>query len=420
MVMKRLSLLAVSLATAVTTAITALAPAECGAAGQTQVAPYFLPMVTRTQQFNDGDQTGKLLYMRLTTARMLEHTDVFSNANQALIKIAEQEESQRLATQANMTAIARDMRSEQQKYGATSFTPFESTLDIYFQRADSSLISYLGLGATYEGGAHGLYGVYGKTIDTASGRELALDDIVTDWTALGEAIKAQLRFSYPSASFMESGSTLMEEMVDECIKGKRLTWSINPQGVSFYFNPYHIGSYSEGIFTVNILHSEYPDLFRNRQGPSTTYWKTPVEFAIDLIPYLKMRLSDSPRGDTIWIGSDTNGIDIDYCGEKLHDAVPAAHIIPTCIQYPDGRRYLLVDYSNDWRNYRLRVYALKETPVLMGDYNMTRRITTPEEENDQQWYVLTNPDLFYMTSNDGGGERLKCHFAPDGTLYISK
>ena len=75
-----------------------------------------------------------------------------------------------------MIPQAMEDRDERLKGGGTFFPTFESKHDVYVRRADTLATSLLEYSSSYEGGAHGMYGVWGRNYDSKTGKELELMD----------------------------------------------------------------------------------------------------------------------------------------------------------------------------------------------------------------------------------------------------
>lgn len=410
------------------TAIAALAlampaPFAEGAPAYADSSLRHLPLAARTYYFSEGDKDGELLRTHWTQVDFLGDKNAFKNIAKALSDYNKQQDAQtNRKTRKQLADEARYERNERKKYGATHFGPFEDTTDIFFRRTDSLAVTFLESGYTYQGGVHGMYGVIGRNFDANTGKELHLDDVIADRKGMAEAIKTQLRFDYPTASFAESSGTLMEEMVDEQMTKGTIHWTLDPWGISFYFNPYLIGSYAEGIFTTTILFSEHPTLFRQDGYHPAPCWRGPDSYAVDLISGLPLRLSDSPRGDRLAVYNMGDKINIVYCGETLTDPIAAKDFRPVFVQLADDRRYLYADYSLDGKNYQLRVYDLNGTePTCIGTQAMTRLASPPDQAQERKWYVLTDPGDFLMTSTGGGftpEKWLRCRIGADGRIEV--
>ena len=324
-----------------------------------------------------------------------------------------------------MIPQAMEDRDERLKGGGTFFPTFESKHDVYIRRADTLATSLLEYSSSYEGGAHGMYGVWGRNFDSKTGKELELMDVFKDANILIGAIETQLRRDYPKASFIEG--TLMEEMVEKMVLDCSITWTLDPTGVSFYFNPYLIGSYSEGIFTTTILFDEYPNLFKEK------YCRMPVSYCMELRPFLPVRtLFADGSGTAVKIGSTDSGLLVMANGSELADSGEAYMSRPVLVSLADGRRYVYVDTleAGDICQ-RTRVYDIttgRPVVVPMQEW-LTRRGEIPEnfaqlkddKDLDEIFYVMSNPENFSMTKLDestGKANQCYCSVGPNGAPVI--
>ncbi len=387
-----------------------------------QLGLHYIPLVTRTEHRVDSDEKGDLLRARWTGIRVTGPVPFEPNINKSLDAYTAKEEKQFAESYRKMLSDAKLDHSERTKYGATFFPAFEDNRDIYVRRADSLVVSLLESGSSYMGGAHGMYGFTGKNFDTYTGKEMQLTDIFTSPTAMTNAIKQQLMFDYPKASFQGNNGASMREMVDQLAKEGHLFWTMDPRGVTFYFNPYVLGSYAEGVFTTTLLYSERPDIFKHDQYTEAISWRGPKAYCMEIPSYLPVRLSDSPRGDRLSVMNDPEELLIDYCGEQLKDKFNAKNIRATLVSMPEGERYLYVDYQKeDWKH-AVRVYALVNEPVFVGEYAMTRFISDMVGINGSDWYVMTDPQQFYMTAMPGSGyapwTKLTCRVGANGAPEV--
>lgn len=387
-----------------------------------QVDLHYIPLMMRTEHYDVSDEKGDLLHSRWTGIRVTGPVPFEPNINKALDAYTAKGEKQFAASSKKMVSDAKFDHSERAKYGATFFPAFEDKSDIYVRRADSLVVSLLEFSSSYMGGAHGMYGFTGKTFDTYTGKEMQLTDVFTSQTAMTDAIKQQLMFDYPKASFQESNGASMRDMVDQLAKEGHLFWTMDPRGVTFYFNPYILGSYAEGIFTTTLLYSERPQIFKHNEYTKAIEWRGPKGYCMEIPSYLPVRLSDSPRGDRLSVMNDPEELLIDYCGEQLKDKFNAKNIRATLVSMPEGERYLYVDYQKeDWKH-AVRVYALRNEPVFVGEYAMTRFVSDMVGKNGSDWYVMTNPHEFYMTAMPDSGyapwTKLTCRVGANGAPEV--
>ncbi|MBR1760321.1 MAG: DUF3298 domain-containing protein [Schwartzia sp.] len=382
----------------------------------------------------DRDNDGVLLRTSLTRVSFVgsQTGEVDKALGPVLWKYNDEKEQRAQNTREKMLGFAKQDRAERRAAGANFFPEYENVTDIFVRRADTLALSLLECSQSYEGGVHGMYGVVGRNFDAKSGRELTLDDVFTDRNELAGAIAAQLRRDYPSASFMESGGVGMAEMVEQLAKDGVLIWTLDPCGASFYFNPYIIGSYAEGIFTATILFDEYPALFAEK------YRRAPKSYCMELRPWLPVRTTFADgSGTSVKVTTTDGGLRIVKGGAILDDWGETYGLRPVLVSLADGRRYLYVDgvvAGDAWE--RTRVYDLNgSAPVRVPmarqmarrgdigeDYAEAERGPIRIEENrDKVFYIMANPEDFYMTLMDestGKAELCQCRVGADGAPEI--
>ncbi len=382
-----------------------------------------LPLATRTRYVSDGDEKGELLRACWTSVGLAGKLGDFGSVAKALADYSAEEARTADAARAEMIARGATDRAEREAQGARYFGPYQRSHELYVRRADALVVSLLEFGYEYSGGVHGMYGVSGANFDARTGKRLALSDVFTDLPALAEAIKQQLGFDYPDAPFRQSGGEGMRETVDKMVGEGSISWVLEPRGVSFYFNPYIIGSYAEGIYTTMILFETYPELFKTETQGGVFSWRGPKAYAMELPRHLSVRLTASPKEDRIRVDGGTEGITILDAGIPFKDPYPVKDLRPTFVSLADGRRYLYVDCSQDGVRYETRVYDMNGSePACLGTQPMTRLMTPPEDASERGWYTLTDPEDFYMTATEGGGfepgTKLRCRVGSDGRIEV--
>ena len=132
--------------------------------------------------------------------------------------------------------------------------------DARILRADSRIFSFLDIEETYTGGAHGSSYQKGVNMDAATGRQLTLQDVTSDYDQVYSAVMERLnQISEDGMLFEEYPDTVSKMFYDG---DTSLEWTMDREGVIFYFNPYEIAPYAAGCIEVPLRFSEYPDLFR--------------------------------------------------------------------------------------------------------------------------------------------------------------
>ncbi len=310
------------------------------------------------------------------------------------------------------------------------YGPYWFTGDILVHRADSAAVSFLEDNSLYSGGTHGSSVLVAKNYDVRTGKELQLSDVFVNKYTLAEAIKKRLKEDYPGASFMEDGEAAADEAVDRMIKEDSLVWTLEPHGVTFWFNPYLLGgTYADEMFVTTLFFSETPELFKKNEGTGAFAWRALERYCMDIRLYTAIRVSDKP-GEKLTVGRDNDGIQIEFRGDEYRSELELRNsdFRPVFVNCSDGRKYLYVDYEEpaskySAMGYRLYVYDLNgASPRFVGVYPMTRLASPLKDTAKRSWYVMSDPEDFYMTatmdSDLAPGRRLRCRVGQDGAPEV--
>ena len=90
---------------------------------------------------------------------------------------------------------------------------------------------------------------------------------------LTEAVKTALLEKYPDVEFYDLDTT-MEQYV---LEPERYCWTLDYQGVSFYFAPYELAPAEEGVLSVGLRYDDHSKLF------GLIYDRQPYAYAIPLV-----------------------------------------------------------------------------------------------------------------------------------------
>jgi hypothetical protein len=119
--------------------------------------------------------------------------------------------------------------------------------------ASKDLVSLIGSTYTYTGGAHGMtsYSSANYQITNGSVKQLGMNDLFKQGTpylsVLSNEIIGLLR--QKDAMWVTTGQVTSFEPKDLSV------YSITPKGLTFYFDPYAVGSYAQGAFMVTVPYS---------------------------------------------------------------------------------------------------------------------------------------------------------------------
>lgn len=223
--------------------------------------------------------------------------------------------------------------------------------DVYPRRADDQVFSFLVYYIGYTGGAHGYYSYMGHNYDPGTGQELVITDVFKDEDVLKDVIWELLLEKYPDGTVGQMVTSLDGYGSGE---GKQpLNWTAGPDGVTFFFNPYELASYAEGVQTVTLGYQEYADLYTGKIGQMAdngccrlVSWLD-EEADVDGDGQMETISIAGDRGDDMMIDGFTVSVDGAECeiGQYGYDCVPFL------MRTADGRSilYLEIQMDNDIR-----------------------------------------------------------------------
>ena len=136
----------------------------------------------------------------------------------------------------------------------------------YVRRADSQVLSLLERFTSYSGGAHGDTGYETLNLDASTGEEIGLSDVVRDQALLRKALKEELVKKYGKEIFFEDLDENIRTRLEES-EDMKPAWTLDPQGVTFYFSDYDVAPYASGTQNVTLLYSAHGDLFTDQYRP---------------------------------------------------------------------------------------------------------------------------------------------------------
>ena len=289
---------------------------------------------------------------------------------------------------------------EDMKNRGEYFAPYRDNREVFLRRADSTAVSFASWQDTYTGGAHGMYGIVGVNIDTADGKKLSLGDVVKISPALTEAIVESLRQEYPPQTFFDG----FEQSIAKEINEQSINWTLEPRGITFYFNPYDIAPYASGLLTASIMFDERPGFFREKYLHAPAQY---CEYLVNGVP-LTVSLTDDLSGhhDKLRVDDYGDKIRIELNGVSYTDENPAKNMNAIFVHTEKGRNYLYVDCDDVTSGERgIRIYGLDGgQPVFVEQAANT--FDCPLFENGNGYtsrFVMTNPEEFRVEE-----------FAPEG------
>ena len=296
----------------------------------------------------------------------------------------------------------KEYRKEQEESSdsaANGEVPYMLEEEICVRRSDQEVLSFVETGSSYTGGAHGVRWYTAHNLDAASGKEISLKDVIKDQNLLQETLKEELQKKY--------GEELLLEDLDENIKNllegsgdSRQAWTLDPQGITFYYSNYDIASYAGGTQNVTILYSSHEDLFTDRYHPLKG-----EGYISGLFDYDGFSVDTDEDGEAESIsvinhygddGETIEGFDVTAGDQTL--TVNDLYVFDTDLytvhtSYGKSFLYIWCSEESDWMT--LHLYDISSGKLVSaGTMNVSPNYMPGEEDADGNIYeeVITNPN----------------------------
>ncbi len=265
-----------------------------------------------------------------------------------------------------------------------AFSTYVSTLDVQVRRADSVAVSVL-----EDYGTEGSRSFNGLNYDTESGKELGLADVFTDTSKIPATVEKEIMSR--TGEDEPDGDTAVIEYFKNTPEDS-ITWTLDYNGVAFYFNPGDIAPTNFGIQVVTVTFAEYPDLFNEK------YTIVPDEYIVSLpasAPFYADITGDKKTeelivsGDydedtkfyhTISINSETSEFETEWF----------SYIEPHFAKTADGKSYLCVFSVNNeemGKDFTLSVYDFENGKVKL----LTTSKTGLDSKGENIFALPTDP-----------------------------
>ena len=229
----------------------------------------------------------------------------------------------------------------------------------------------------------------GLNYDTESGKELGLADIFTDTSKIPATVEKEIM------SRIGEDETDGDTAVIEYFKNTpddSITWTLDYNGVAFFFNPGDIAPTNFGIQVVTVTFAEYPDLFNEK------YTIVPDEYVVSLpasAPFYTDITGDKKTEELTVSGNydeDTqfyHTISINAESSEF-EAEWFSYIEPYFVKTAGGKSYLCVFSVNneeERKNFTLSVYDFENGKVKL----LTTSKTGLDSKGENIFALPTDP-----------------------------
>jgi len=219
--------------------------------------------------------------------------------------------------------------------------------EVYLQRADTKIISYLEDVFVHSGGVHPDYHYKTFNFNPQTGKTLILTDVLTGIDGLPAILESKLKIKYDYLNFGEKQLwTIFNEYSPE-----DYNWTLDYQGITFWFSPYDIAAYMVGPLSVKIYFDEETYIFNEEytKAPSGNFClMLPMRQKIDF----DLNGSDEEK-DYIEIDTSSdqygsyNMLSVTVNGKTYTDEINYAYDFDVYLAHIGDKNYIYSDSFSD-------------------------------------------------------------------------
>lgn len=322
--------------------------------------------------------------------------------------------------------LINDYNDYAEELSSENFYTYEDENSVNILRADSKVFSFTSVNYNYTGGAHPNTYVMGHNIEVATGKEIALSDLILNKDKFKDALKQELlsKVDGDSSVFFDLDSSLKEFDFDN------QSWVLIPNGIRVIFNHYDIAPYAAGEFEVDLDYNTYKAIIDDK------YDSTIDNYIMAWDGYSKVDIDGDNIDEEFKVESDydINGT----CNSKVY---LNGNLVANGEYFYDSDYYIVrVDdnyfmysfyqYENDYNG--LDVYNIKTGEHIIGGPDSEVFYSKPTEwlgfknignstsEYKESYYALVNTDEFILGSFENMlstyTSTWKCRIKEDGIL----
>lgn len=277
----------------------------------------------------------------------------------------------------------------------------EGESKVYLQRADTKIVSYLEDIYVYSGGVHPDCHYITSNFNPQTGEKLVLTDVMPSIKGLPDILESEIVNKYDYLSFEENQLwTIFKEYSPE-----DYNWTLDYQGITFWFSPYDIAAYAVGPLSVKIYFDEEPYIFNEEytKAPSENYAvMLPMHQKIDFDLSLNDDKKDCIEVDTMpdQYGS-YNMLSVTVNGKTYADEDGYAYDFDVYLAHIGGKNYIYSDSRSDNDYHMFCTWDIngdipKMTQELYGTEVDYEYIEEGFEEGTAYKQAINNPEFLRL------------------------
>lgn len=169
---------------------------------------------------------------------------------------------------------AKEMFALLEEYATDDFAASGEAQDLwsasnveYHRAGDASVVSALVFSKIQTGGVHPYTDIVTRTFDCMTGEVVPLNEVIKDTDLLAKYLADTLQAEHAADAFLSED---VEADVKAMIDSGSLCWTVDYQGMTFYFPAETLACYAEGNMSVFIPYGINMDIFRDVDFIGTT------------------------------------------------------------------------------------------------------------------------------------------------------
>jgi len=346
---------------------------------------------TSIEQWHDNNVITRVKWQKLRLSE--KHSKEYPSLSEAFDKYNEESLNDAKALMFEIAPLAKEMEGDE-------YDPLYCGADakVYMQRADKRIVSFLEGVEKYTGGIHPDYFWYGRNYSTDSGENIKLSDVLTDTKKLPSILEKKITEKYPDVAFFDLKDTFSKYKDDE------FTWTIDYQGITFWFSPYEIASFAVGTLSAKIWFDEYPDMFNK------VYVNAPENYVVTLPVGLDIEfdlIKDDKAKDSVYTEKiidqygSYNMLSVTVNGKTFTDEISYAYDFDVYLAHMGDKNYIYSDSLSDNDYHMLSTWDIngdtpKITQELFGTEVDYEWIEEGFEEGTTYTHVFNNPEFLRL------------------------
>lgn len=295
--------------------------------------------------------------MILMDIRYPKLTDFSDNSGSTLYTIIDRVNQQcKDAASDYITDFEKMARDEYEEKTDWEDNSYFYNADGYLRRVDGKVFSMVEGMRSYAHGAHECYFFDTFNYDVATGKEITLENLVSDKEALYNAIKKELSEKYDASLFLEEDTltkTLHDYVCDAAYGG--LKFSIEKDGVSFWFGNYDLTAYVYGCQMVTVPFKGNDGLFNKE------YVTGEEDYVKTVVPGVDYKLSSGHSLSVLECYDQDGYVVLDIAYDNVSNKVKEFEGYDnqqTYLVHKSGKDYLYCQARGYSEDDELLIYAL--------------------------------------------------------------